>query len=67
MSDSLLNKRTASAHPCAPAVGRGDFKKLEPRGRSTADNKEYEVTPSASPKLPLVAISRRQLLIFLKR
>ena len=52
---------------CAPAVGRGDFKKLEPRGRGTADNKEYEVTPSASPKLPLVASSRRQLLIFLER
>ncbi len=34
---------------------------------STSDNSEYEIPPSAPSKLPLVASSRRQLLIFAER
>jgi len=34
---------------------------------STSDNSEYEISPSAPSKLPLVASSRRQLLIFAER
>ncbi len=34
---------------------------------ATSYNKEYEIPPSAPSKLPLVASSRRQLLIFLGR
>jgi len=36
----IINRLRTS---CAPAVGRGDFKKLEPRGRSTAYNSGYMV------------------------
>ena len=35
--------------------------------KRTAPNSEYAVTPSAPPKLPLVASSRRQLRIFAER
>lgn len=62
----MFGQRNRLRTSCAPAAGRSDFYETEnQRWRSTADNKEYEVTPSASPKLPLVASSRRQLLIFL--
>jgi len=44
-------------HPCT--FGRGTYSRF-----GTVFNSKYKVTPSTSPKLPLVASSRRQLLIF---
>lgn len=57
--------KNAFVHPCTTAEeGAGIVFKS---ALCPAHNKEYEVTPSASPKLPLVASSRRQLLILSER
>jgi hypothetical protein len=40
-----MNVTVPKVHPCT-------FGKLEPDQPGTKHNKEYEVTPSASPKLP---------------
>lgn len=52
--------RFPKVHPCT--LGRWMYRRF-----GTVLNSKYKVPPSASPKLPLVASSRRQLLIFAKR
>ena len=50
-----------------PKVHPWTFGNMQTDQPVTKHNKEYEISPSAPSKLPLVASSRRQLLIFLER